>query len=181
MEEHGRHCKSWKYIIGNVIVYRDVYRDVYCEGLVSRARLASNFRFARNQSRIDAKHGSHFPQADFSGLIRTVEPMCDDSWEYRPFANPAAQNYPAIIPPSTGIEAPVMYDAFAEATKAITRAISSGVAKRLTGTVETSAALFFSVLVKRVSIPVSVVPGATTFTRTPVEKFSRAVGASGPR
>jgi hypothetical protein len=26
----------------------------------------------------------------------------------------------AIIPPSTGMEAPVMYDAFADATKAIT-------------------------------------------------------------
>jgi hypothetical protein len=35
-------------------------------------------------------------------------------------SNPAAQDYSAIIPPSTGIEAPVMYDAFAEATKAIT-------------------------------------------------------------
>ena len=51
-----------------------------------------------------------------------------------------------------------MYDAFAEATKAITWAISSGAARRLTGTVETSAALFSSVLVKRVSIPVSAVP-----------------------
>src|SRR5580704_17636611 len=57
-----------------------------------------------------------------------------------------------------------MYEAFAEATKTITWAISSGVARRLTGTVETSVALFSSVLVKRVSIPVSVVPGATTFT-----------------
>jgi len=57
-----------------------------------------------------------------------------------------------------------MYEAFADATKAITWAISSGVARRLIGTVETSAALFSAVLVKRVSIPVSVVPGATTFT-----------------
>ena len=62
MEGHGRHCKSWKYIIGNVIVYR----DVYCEGFVSRARLASNFPFARNQSRIGAKRGNHFQQADLN-------------------------------------------------------------------------------------------------------------------
>ena len=95
-------------------------------------------------------------------------------------ANPAAQNYPASIPPSTGIEAPVMYDAFAEATKAITRAISSGVAKRLAGTVDTSAALFLSVLVKRVSMPVSVVPGATTFTRTPVPATSSAADFVSP-
>jgi len=27
MEEHGRHCKSWKYIIGNAFVYHDVYRS----------------------------------------------------------------------------------------------------------------------------------------------------------
>jgi len=47
------------------------------------------------------------------------------------------------------MDVPVMYDAFAEATNAITRAISSGAARRLTGTVETSAALFSSVLVKR--------------------------------
>src|SRR5712692_1967680 len=80
----------------------------------------------------------------------------------------------ASIPPSTGIDAPVMYEAFAEATKTITFAISSGLARRLTGTVETSAALFSSVLVKRVSIPVSVVPGATTFTRTPVPATSSA-------
>ena len=26
MEEHGRHRKSWKYIIDNANVYRDVYR-----------------------------------------------------------------------------------------------------------------------------------------------------------
>jgi hypothetical protein len=32
----------------------------------------------------------------------------------------AHRNQSAIIPPSTGMEAPVMYDAFAEATKAIT-------------------------------------------------------------
>ena len=51
-----------------------------------------------------------------------------------------------------------MYEASAEVTKTITRAISSGVPRRLTGTVETSAALFSAVLVKRVSIPVSVVP-----------------------
>jgi hypothetical protein len=69
MEEHGRHCKSWKYIIGNVIVCR----DVYCEGFVRRARLASNFRFARNQSRIDAKRGDHFPQADLNEAARAAD------------------------------------------------------------------------------------------------------------
>src|ERR1700720_1339422 len=58
------------------------------------------------------------------------------------------------------MEAPVMYEAFAEATKAITCAISSGVARRLTGTLETSAALFSSVLVKRVSMPVRVCAGS---------------------
>src|SRR6267378_4026531 len=67
-----------------------------------------------------------------------------------------------------------MYEAFAEATKTITWAISSGVSRRLKGTVETSAALFSPVLVKRVSIHVSVVPGATTFTRTPVSATSSA-------
>jgi hypothetical protein len=36
------------------------------------------------------------------------------------------------------MDAPVIYEAFAEATKTITCAISSGVASRLTGTVETS-------------------------------------------
>jgi hypothetical protein len=86
----------------------------------------------------------------------------------------------AVIPPSTGIEAPVMYDAFAEATKAITCAISSGAATRLTGTMETSAALFSSMLVKRVSIPVSVVPGATTLTRTPVPATSSAADLVSP-
>src|SRR6266478_4975142 len=86
----------------------------------------------------------------------------------------ALEDQSASIPPSTGMEAPVMYDAFAEATKAITSAISFGVARRLAGTVETSAALFASVLVKRVSMPVSVVPGATTFTRTPVPATSSA-------
>src|SRR4029077_8982114 len=83
-------------------------------------------------------------------------------------------NYSASIPPSTAMDAPVMYEASAEATKAITCAISSGVARRLTGTVETSAALLSSVSVKRVSIPVSVVPGATTFTRTPLPATSSA-------
>jgi hypothetical protein len=46
-------ASHWKYIIGNVNVYRDVYRDDF----VSGARLASNFRFAGNRSRIDAKRG----------------------------------------------------------------------------------------------------------------------------
>src|SRR6267154_424826 len=72
------------------------------------------------------------------------------------------------------MEAPVMYEAFADATKAITWAISSGVASRLIGTVESSAALFSAVLVKRVSMPVSVVPTAITFTRTPVPATSSA-------
>jgi len=37
-------------------------------------RQTDYFRVARNPSRIDAKRGDHFLQADFSGLIRTVEP-----------------------------------------------------------------------------------------------------------
>ena len=46
-----------------------------------------------------------------------------------------------------------MYEAFVEPTKTITCAISSGVAVRFTGTVETSAATFSSVTEKRESIP----------------------------
>jgi hypothetical protein len=56
-------ASHWKYIVDNLIVYR----DLYCEGFVSRAKLTSNFRFARNPSRIDAKHGDHFVQADLNG------------------------------------------------------------------------------------------------------------------
>src|SRR5258707_14088264 len=73
-----------------------------------------------------------------------------------------------------------MYDASAEATKAITCAISSGVARRLRGTVETSAALLSSGLVKRASMPVSGVPGATTLTRTPGPATSSAADVVRP-
>jgi hypothetical protein len=37
---------------------------------LNRAGPARNFRFARNQSRIDAKGGNHFLQADYPGAIR---------------------------------------------------------------------------------------------------------------
>lgn len=63
----------------------------------------------------------------------------------RPESRVSNKDQPASIPPSTGMDAPVMYEARADATKAITCAISSGVARRLSGTVETSAVLFSSV------------------------------------
>src|SRR5713101_3512807 len=45
-----------------------------------------NFRVARNPSRIGGRRGDHFLQADFSGLIRTVEAG------YLPVSRPLAQN-----------------------------------------------------------------------------------------
>src|SRR6267378_2126800 len=74
---------------------------------------------------------------------------------------------PTALPPSTETTWPVMNEAEAEATKTIARAISSGLPNRPSGTVDTSAALFWGLPVKRSSMPVSVGPGATALTRTP--------------
>ena len=46
-------------------------RQDHCSSTTS---IRFNFRMPRNPSRVDAKRGDHFLQADFSGLIRTVEP-----------------------------------------------------------------------------------------------------------
>ena len=59
-------------------------------------------------------------------------------------------------------------------------AISSGRPIRFVGTVATSPAFFSSVPVNRVSIPVSIGPGATTLTRTPDPATSSAAAFVSP-
>src|SRR5437879_9384040 len=81
---------------------------------------------------------------------------------------------PTALPPSTETTWPVMNEAEAEARKTIARAISSGLPSRPSGTVDTSAVLFWALPVKRSSMPVSVGPGATALTRTPESAYSSA-------
>ena len=60
-----------------------------------------------------------------------------------------------------------MYEAWSEAMNTIASASSSVRPRRASGTCATRAALFSGVPVKRVSMPVSVGPGATALTRIP--------------
>src|SRR4029453_10559870 len=74
---------------------------------------------------------------------------------------------PAVLPPSAVRICPVMNDDSSEARKMAARAISSASPMRPSGTVLPSAAFLSAVPVKRLSMPVSVGPGATALTRTP--------------
>src|SRR3981189_1226014 len=81
---------------------------------------------------------------------------------------------PAVLPPSTVSICPVMNDAFSEARKTTARATSAGSPTRPSGTVFTSAAFLSAVPVKRLSMPVSIGPGATALMRNPELATSRA-------
>ena len=67
-----------------------------------------------------------------------------------------------------------MNAASSEAMKTIELPCSSGSPSRAIGTVDTKAALFSGVAVKRVNMPVSTGPGATAFTRIPEPTTSSA-------
>src|SRR5260370_38890081 len=66
-----------------------------------------------------------------------------------------------------------MNDAFSEARKTAARAMSAGSPTRPSGTVFRSAAFLSAVPVKRLSMPVSIGPGATALMRTPTRCFQR--------
>src|SRR5258708_4277355 len=72
-----------------------------------------------------------------------------------------------VLPPSTLRTWPVMNRASSDAMKTMPSATSSERPRRPSGTVVTRAALFSAVPVNRVSMPVSVGPGATALTRIP--------------
>src|SRR5580704_5233183 len=74
---------------------------------------------------------------------------------------------PALLPPSAARICPVMNDASLEARKMAACAISAGSPTRPRGTVLVSAAFLSELPVKRLSMPVSVGPGAMALTRTP--------------
>src|SRR6266853_5054687 len=84
------------------------------------------------------------------------------------------ENYRAVFPPSTAIVAPVMNDALSDDRYTIAWAISSGLPTRLRGTPAIRPAFLSSVPVNRVSMRVSIGPGATTLTRTPDPAASSA-------
>src|SRR5260221_12088719 len=90
------------------------------------------------------------------------------------------RHQPADLPPSTETICPVTKDAASEARNAIICSISAGLPTRPKGTPETNAALFSGVPVKRSTIPVSVGPGATALTRTPLEAASSAAALVKP-
>src|SRR6266481_5498444 len=84
-------------------------------------------------------------------------------------------NHPASIPPSTARDAPTMYEALSEPMNTMALAISSGVPMRLVGMcVSRKFALFCCVCAKWLNIRVSVGPGPTMLTRTPVPASSMA-------
>src|SRR5271169_3832740 len=88
--------------------------------------------------------------------------------------------YPADFPPSTESTWPVIKAALSEARKTMASAISSGFPTRLSGTVETRPAFLSALPVKRLSISVSVGPGATALTRTPEPATSSAADLVSP-
>src|SRR4029077_6898495 len=85
-----------------------------------------------------------------------------------------SQVYCADLPPSMRYDAPVMNDALPDARNMMVWATSSGLPVLLSGTFAARLAFLSSVPVKRFSIPVSIGPGATMFTRTPDEAASSA-------
>src|ERR1700691_5218364 len=93
---------------------------------------------------------------------------------------PPEENYRAVLPPSTRYDAPVINDALPDARNMMVSAISSGLPTRLSGTVAARAAFLSAVAVKRFSIPVSIGPGATMFTRTPDAAASSAADLVNP-
>src|SRR5712691_10902796 len=101
---------------------------------------------------------------DRAGEVRQAEIAFAKAFADR---DPAKFFQPTALPPSTETTWPVTNEAEAEARKTIARPISSGLPIRPSGTVDTSAALFWGLPVKRSSMPVSVGPGATALTRTP--------------
>src|SRR5882757_7850198 len=86
----------------------------------------------------------------------------------------------ADFPPSTRYDAPVMNDALSDARNMMVWAISSGLPIRLSGTVAASPAFLSAVPVKRLSIPVSMGPGATRLMRTPDAAASNAADLVSP-
>src|ERR1700730_17740013 len=77
------------------------------------------------------------------------------------------QRHASLQPLSTLRLWPVVNEASPDEMKTIASARSSERPRRPIGTPATRAALFSGVPVKRVSMPVSVGPGATAFTRIP--------------
>src|ERR1700704_3239624 len=90
------------------------------------------------------------------------------------------RNYWAVLPPSTRYEAPVMNDALSDARNLMAAAISSGFPTRLSGTVPARLAFLSAVPANRLSIPVSIGPGATMLTRTPDLAASSAADLVSP-
>src|SRR5258707_9695139 len=74
---------------------------------------------------------------------------------------------PAVLHQSAVRICPVINDDFSDGRKTAARAISAGSPTRPSGTLFASAAFLSAVPVKRLSMPVSVGPGATALTRTP--------------
>src|SRR5216684_3805330 len=85
-----------------------------------------------------------------------------------------SRDYPADFPPSTKRTCPVVKDALLEARNTTALAISSGLPTRWSGTAPTRPAFRSALPVKRLSIAVSVGPGATALTRTPEPAASSA-------
>src|SRR5216684_3882556 len=86
----------------------------------------------------------------------------------------------ADLPPSTTYDAPVMNEALSDARNMMVWAISSGLPTRLSGTVAAKPAFLSAVPAKRLSIPVSIGPGATMLMRTPDEAASSAADLVSP-
>src|ERR1700761_2663019 len=86
----------------------------------------------------------------------------------------------ADLPPSTESTWPLIKDAWPEQRNRMALAISAGSPARPSGTVETRPAFLSALPVKRLSIPVSVGPGATALTRTPEPATSSATDVVSP-
>src|SRR6266404_5437327 len=91
-----------------------------------------------------------------------------------------SERYAAVLPPSAANDAPVIKAALSDARNTMVWAISSGAPSRWSGTVATKPAFLSSVPVKRLSIPVSIGPGATALTRTPRPATSIAADLVSP-
>ena len=82
--------------------------------------------------------------------------------------------YRAVLPPSAAKVAPVLNAALSDDRNTIIWAISSGLPMRWSGTPATKPAFRSAVPVKRVSIAVSMGPGAMQFTLMPCAPHSPA-------
>src|ERR1700739_2892277 len=89
-------------------------------------------------------------------------------------------SYPADFPPSTESTWPLIKDARSEQRNRMALAISLGSPTTPSGPVGVRRAFLSALPVKRLSIPVSVGPGATALTRTPEPATSSAADVVSP-